>query len=141
MLALCVGVLAWSLISPPKLEIRDGSGVGNMRGDTFRGGAIYGFDADRVRRVAISKKFGVEPLYYYFRVPMTDREFDDFISMSGEFQAFSISSTDSVPELSNAPDWLPSDCRGEPIAHLSDPNEPSSYIYRDGAGYTIFRTY
>ena len=140
LLATGVGALAWSLINPPELEVRDGSGIGNMTGDTFWGGSIYGFEADRVRRIAIPRKVGVEPLYYYFRVPMTDPEFNKFMSMSGKFQAFSISSPESVPELSKAPDWLPYDSRGRPVAHVSGPGGPSSHIYRDESGYTIFRT-
>ena len=142
-LALAVGVVAIALWSfyEPELDIRDGSGIGNMRGDTFHGGVIYNLESDRVRRVAIRREVGVEPLHWFFRVPMTDKQFSDLVLMSGDFVAMEFTHTDSIPDLTNAPDWLPVEDGEEPLGQLSGPGGPSTHVYRDPAGYTIFRTY
>ena len=150
--AICLGlaaiviVLSYNYLYPPKVVIRDSIVNSSLRGDTFRDGSIYDLKADRVRQVALpNPRGGVEAnsIRYFFRIPMTELQFDDFVKDSKRNSDLEVTLLPklSIPDVDNTPPWFPKVCPENFIGHASGAHEPRSYIFHSEIGFYCFYTY
>jgi len=102
--------------------------------DSWRSGEIYGFKADRIRRVARPKASGVDAksITFYMSVRMSKEDFSSFLNRLEQDKKYEFRFGGGFPynDILLPPDWFPAISQENFIGFAKDDSSWSVYIFR-----------